>query len=223
MKLTAYSILALSAAALSAPLAQAEGNFAIGAGVGTDGGSIEGQYKINDYLQIRGEAHVLSFDQDVSADDIDYNGDLDFSGGGAFIEFHPFQNSFYLTAGAFAGTKEIGVDIKPGQNITINGVVYTPSEYGDISGNVEFDDIAPFLGLGYDNTFTGDGRWGVNFLAGIAMFGSGDVGLTAQGGTLSNSQDVQEEVERQRKEIEDDIEDFDMYPIVKVGLTYRFN
>ena len=110
----------------------------------------------------------------------------------------------------------------PSANLTISGVTYTSDQYGSLNGKAEFADAAPFIGLGYNNTFTTDGAWGVQALLGAAFFDSGNVSLKATGGTLSTDPVIVQEVEEQRVELEKDIEDFQLYPIAQIGLSYRF-
>ena len=218
---TKLALLVLAATGMSG-IASAQGDFAITGGVGTVGGSVEGQFQVNDYFQLRAGANYLTFSEDIDVDDITYDGDLDISGFGAFVDVHPFGNSFFLTGGAYAGGKEIDLIASSTQAVEIGGVVFTPAEYGRLEGDVSFDDVAPFLGLGFDTTFTGSGHWGFHILAGAAVFGSGDVTLDAVGGTLSNDPVLQAELAREIQEIEDEIEDYELWPVVQVGLSYRF-
>lgn len=101
-------------------------------------------------------------------------------------------------------------------------MIFTPDQYGRLEGDVSFDDVAPFIGLGFDTTFEGDGHWGFSILAGAAVFGSGDVTLEAIGGTLSNDPTLQAELLNEVEEIEQEIEDYELWPVVQVGLSYRF-
>ncbi|MEO1324892.1 MAG: hypothetical protein AAFV59_18020 [Pseudomonadota bacterium] len=218
MKLAA---LALMSAGLSSP-ALADGDFAITGGIGTMGGTVEGQFQVNDYFQLRAGANYLAFDEDIDVDDITYDGELDFSGFGAFVDVHPFGNSFFVTGGAYAGGKDIDLVASSTVAVEIGGVVFTPAEYGRLEGDVAFDDVAPFLGLGFDTTFEGNGNWGFNVLAGAAVFGSGDVTLEAVGGTLSNDPILQAQLAQEIQDIENEIEDYELWPVVQVGLSYRF-
>ncbi len=218
MKLAA---LAIMSAGLSGT-AMADGDFAITGGIGTMGGTVEGQFQVNDYFQLRAGANYLAFDEDIDVDDITYDGELDFSGFGAFVDVHPFGNSFFVTGGAYAGGKEIDLVASSTVAVEIGGVVFTPAEYGQLEGDVSFDDVAPFLGLGFDTTFEGSGNWGFNVLAGAALFGSGDVTLDAVGGTLSNDPILQAQLAQEIQDIENEIEDYELWPVVQVGLSYRF-
>ena len=215
------ALLALSVSGLSG-LAAADGNFAVTGGNGTMGGAIEGQVKVNDLFQFRAGANYLTFDETIDVDQISYDGDLDFSGFGAFIDVHPFGGSFFVTGGAYAGDKSIDLLATSDVSVEIGGLTFTPAEYGRLEGDVAFDNVAPFVGAGFDTTFQGDGNWGFHILAGAALFGSSDVTLEAVGGTLSNDPILQAELAREIQDIEDEIEDYELWPVVQIGLSYRF-
>lgn len=218
---TKISVLILGAAGLSAT-AIAEGDFAIAGSAGTLGGAVEGQFQINEYFQLRAGANYLSFDESIDVDDITYDGEIDFSGFGAFVDVHPFRNSFFVTGGAYAGGKSIDLTASSTVPVEIGGVIFTPAEYGRLEGDVSFDDVAPFIGLGFDTTFQGSGNWGFSIVAGAAVFGSGDVTLDAVGGTLSNDPILQAELQNEIADIEEEIEDYELWPVVQLGLSYRF-
>ena len=59
-------------------------------------------------------------------------------------------------------------------------------------------------------------------MAGAALFGSGDVTLESVGGTFSNDPVLQAQLAQEVQEIEDEIEDYELWPVVQVGLSYRF-
>lgn len=220
------SSLKTSAAALIATslslAASAEGNFAVTGSVGTTGGAVEGQVKVNELFQLRASANYLAFDESIDVDDISYDGDVDFSGFGAFVDVHPFGGSFFLTGGAYTGAKEIDLTATSDVTVDIGGVPFTPTEYGRLEGDVSFDDLAPFVGLGFDTTFEGSGNWGFSLVAGAALFGSGDVSLESVGGTRSNDPIVQAAIDQEIQDIEDEIEDYELWPVLQVGLSYRF-
>ncbi|MEL7113778.1 MAG: hypothetical protein AAGK93_12720, partial [Pseudomonadota bacterium] len=54
------------------------------------------------------------------------------------------------------------------------------------------------------------------------VFGSGDVTLEAVGGTLSNDPILQAQLAQEIQDIENEIEDYELWPVVQVGLSYRF-
>ena len=221
MKFWKLATFAVAMTAL-ASAARAEGNLAVTLGGGSPGGTIEAQYALTQHFQIRGGYNYFNYGGDFSADDTDYTGDLDFSGGGLFADYHPLENSFFITGGVYIGNKSVELEIRPNENLVINGVTYTPTEYGTVFGEASFEDIAPFIGLGIDTTFTSDGPFGFQLLAGAAYFGSGQVNLLARGGTLSNDPIITNEIAEQSDELEGEIEDYKYYPIIQAGISYRF-
>lgn len=213
--------LLLAAMSLSGT-AIAERNFALTGGLGTAGGTAEAQIRLNDWVQLRAGGNYLAFDEDVDVDDITYEGELDLSGLGAFVDVHPLGGSFFVSGGAMSGSKSIDLTASSTLPIEIGGVTFTPEQYGQLEGDVSFDDVAPFAGVGFDTTFQGDGHWGFSLMAGAALFGSGDVSLESVGGTLSGQPALEAELEAEEQKIEDEIEDYELYPVLQVGLSYRF-
>ena len=222
---TAASLLACLALTTLAPAtasADEDGRLAVSGSIGSMGGAVELRGRLNDYVTVRGGANYFEYGTDVEVDDIDYDADLEFSGAGLFADLHPFANSFVVSGGAFFGGKEIGLETSPDESVEIGGIVFTPAEYGRLEGTTEFDDVVPYLGIGIDTSFTGSGNWGYSLMAGAAFLGSGKVTLDSVGGTLSDDPLLQQELSAEALKIQKEIEDYDVWPVVQVGLSYRF-
>ena len=195
---------------------------AVGGGIGTTGGVIEGQYGFNDYVTVRGNFNTFTYGIDEDYEDVEYDADLDLSNFGAFVDLHPFANSFMVTGGAYFGDKKIEGTGRPTQAVQIGNTVYTPAQIGTLSLDAAADDTAPFIGIGWDNTFRTTGNWGFKIIGGAMFSGEPDVELKSNGGVFSNDPTFLAELEREEQNIREDIEDFKVYPVVQVGVTYRF-
>jgi hypothetical protein len=90
------------------------------------------------------------------------------------------------------------------------------------TGRIDLESTAPFVGLGFDNTFTHDGRWGLRLLAGAAFGDAPQVDLNASGGTLSDQPAFQDRLAEEEREIQADADDYKVLPVVQIGLNYRF-
>jgi hypothetical protein len=213
------TLLAGAAAALYLP---ALAEVAVGGGIGTTGGIIEGQYGFNEYVTVRGGFNFFSYGIDEEYDDVEYDADLDLSNIGAFVDLHPFANSFLVTAGGYFGDKTIDGTGRPTQPVQIGNTVYTPAQIGTLTLDAKANDAAPFLGIGYDNTFRTTGNWGFKIIGGAMFSGEPDVSLQSDGGVFSGDPTFEAEVDREEQRIRDDIEDFKVYPVVQIGVTYRF-
>ena len=215
--------LSLAALALGgAGAAHAQTNLAISVGIGTTGGIVEAQAELTPNIQLRGGYNYFQYGADDSYDDIRYNGDLDLSTVGAFIDFRPFGGSFIITGGAYFGEKTQNLTAEPGQTYQIGGQTYSSAQVGTLTGSADLEDTAPFVGLGWDTTFQGDGNFGFKFIAGAMFTGSPDVELTSTGGSLSNDPNFQQQLATEEQNLEDDVDKFKVYPVVQAGLTFRF-
>ena len=212
------------AAALPAAAQTAPGRVALGASIGTPGIGAELKFKANDQVVLRGAVDGLSYSHDVNYDNIDYDGKLKMFTGGAFADLHPFAGSgFLVSGGAYFGTRKIDLHATPvvTGTVKIGDVTYTGSQVGQLDGRVKMSKFQPFAGLGYDNSFTSDRRWGFKAMAGVAFSKKPDVTLTASGPLASNAQ-FQQELARELTNIRDDAKGFRYFPVVQLGLSYRF-
>jgi hypothetical protein len=216
------SLAVLAALLPAAALAQQPGRFALGAQVGTPGAGVQAQFSVNDYIVLRGSYDVLQWDADDTYDGVDYNADIDFQSPGAFVDLHPFRNAFFVSGGAYFGDRGVDLDATPDEDVSIGGATFTPAQVGNLTGRIELESTAPFVGLGYDNTFKHGGRWGFRVLAGAAFGDAPEVSLDSSGGTLSNEPLFQARLEQEEQEVQDDADDYKVLPVVQVGLNYRF-
>lgn len=208
-------VLLLLCLSLSATAVAAE-KVGIGLRVGTQGWGAEVGFKLSDRFGLRAGLYGAEISDSYEETDIVYDGDLQLGGLGVIADFHPFRGGFHLSAGLLSNETGIDMSATPTMSQTIGGNVYTPAEIGTLTGSVDFDDTAPYFGLGWGR-IPGSGR--VGFLADIGVLaqGSGSVSLTSSTG-LINPADLQAEID----EIEADIEDFDLWPVISFGLAIRF-
>lgn len=223
-----YGMLAAFSALACASAAQAQdGRFAIGPQVGTTGIGIEAQFKLSDKMTLRGGYDSLQFDEEVEGDDILYDGELDFSTGGVFIDLHPTGGAFFLSGGVYFGDRQVTISgtPAPGTTVEIGDDTFTAAQIGTLNGEMDFGDTAPFVGLGWNTTFTGSKRWGFKFLVGAAFGGDPDATLTRTGGTALSPADqarLDAELRAEEMEIEEEADGFTIYPVVQLGLAFRF-
>ncbi len=202
--------------------AQAGGRFAVGGNIGTPGLGAEVHYKLNDSFVVRGGGDWMNIDYDHTYSGIDYSAKLKTSTGGAFLDWHPMQGGFFLSGGVYFGDRKARLDGTPTGPTQIGDITYTQAQIGTITGDVAMSKTQPFVGLGWDNTFTHDSHWGFRVLGGVSFSDKPKVDLTASGGTLSNDPTFLQELQREEDNVRDDAKGFKYYPVAQVGLTYRF-
>ena len=218
------SVLAATTLALSAgaALAQSEPSVAVGATAGTAGVGLDVQIKAGPIFTLRGSVDRLTYSADRSYDGVDYNADLAFDTVGAFIDMHPMGNGLLISGGAYLGDRDIGLNATPTAPVEIGGATFTPGQVGTLNGTIKLRDVAPFVGLGWDDTFYRRGRWGFRAIAGVALSDKPEVALRSTGGSLSNDPAFQARLRDESQRITDETEGYGLFPIIQVGLNYKF-
>lgn len=219
-----YAMSALACVVAGPALAQTRSDPAVAVGVtaGTTGVGAEVQFALGSIFVLRGAIDTLGYDLDETYDDVDYSGRFDFDTVGGFVDLHPFANGFFVSGGAYVGQRDIGLNATPLAPVNIGGQTFTPAQVGTLTGQIKLKDAAPFAGLGFDNTFTRSSRWGFRALAGVAWSDEPEVGLESTGGSLSNDPTFRARLAEERASIQSDVEDYGFYPVLQLGLNYKF-
>jgi len=110
----------------------------------------------------------------------------------------------------------------------IGGVPVPVSLVGTLSGRIDFDRLVPYVGLGWGNAVGPDRKVGFFLDAGAMFQGKGKVTLTPNipaGSPLNNptaraALDIL--LRQEERDIEKDVADYTVYPVVAIGVTYRF-
>lgn len=187
--------------------------------ISTLGAGLELGYKISKHVSVRGLINAYDYDYHTTSDNIAYRGKLKLGSVGAQVDYRFVEDSpFYLTAGLYANDNKIDATATPTTTTTIGGLPYTPAQIGTLTGNAKFKSSAPYLGLGW--------RWGVghvdfNVEAGAYFQGKPTVTLTSNG-TLANDPTYQSALNRERQDLQSDLDDLKTYPVVALGVGYKF-
>lgn len=207
---------------LDAAQAQSEPGVAIGATAGTTGLGGEAQIRLGPIFTIRGSIDRLNHDADESYDGIGYSAELAFDTVGGFVDLHPLANGLMITGGAYMGDRDIRLSATPTGPVNIGGQSYSASQVGTLNGTVKLQDLSPFVGIGWDDTFYRSGRWGFRAIAGVAVSDKPEVALTSTGGSLSNDAAFQARLRDESRQITEDADGYGLFPVVQVGLNYKF-
>jgi hypothetical protein len=222
MRLIAVAAAAALLSAGSAMAQTSEPGVSVGATAGTSGVGLDVQVKLGPIFTLRGSTDRLTWEADESYDGIDYAGDLTFDTVGGFIDMHPMANGFLISGGAYAGDRDIALSATPTGPVNIGGQTYTPGQVGTLNGAIKLSGVAPFLGIGWDDTFYRNSRWGIRAIAGVAWSEAPEVALTSTGGSLSNDPTLQARLRDESQTITDEAEGYGLFPIIQIGLNYKF-
>lgn len=234
---------------LGAPAAMAQGDAGeagstsgLALRAGTGGLVLDYSYGLGSAVDLRVGYAFGSFSGTVEEDDIDYDGDVEFGALQAMLDYRPFGGGFRVSAGAYSSAPEIDL-VTRGDNeqYQIGNSEYTAT--GRLDGEVDLGSFAPYVGIGWGGTTAGTG-WGLSFDAGVMFADAPAVSLAAQGRACNSTLvscdpdgftgfDVNDpddpraatfrnELEQERANLEEEIEDLRYWPVVSLGLHYRF-
>lgn len=192
---------------------------AIGARIGMLGIGVEYSYRLNERIAVRGGVNGSGFSFDEIEAGIDYGFDLDFDSVSLGVDIHPFKGKFRLSTGLLKNDSGLSAIATPGQSLTIGGTSYAGSDVGRLVGRIGFDSTAPFVAVGWD--------WLHNKKLGIAL----DIGVVSQGspivslradGPIANDPGFIADLAVETLELQQSLDDFDLYPYAMFGLVVRF-
>ena len=150
-------------------------------------------------------------------DDYKSEGKVDLNSISALGDFFPFESStFRITAGLMYNLNVVDATLTSAQDIEVGGDVYTPEALGILKATIDFNKIAPYIGLGFGNPTGGDSGFSFVFDVGTMYQGSSLVALEADGLLKPSA------TEEQENTIEDNLSWFQWYPVISLGLTYKF-
>jgi len=205
----------------SSPLAPER--FAVGLTAGSDGVGGDLQYSLNRYLVLRGRGTWLEATYTGSSNSLHYSGRFDLSEGGGFVDVHPFANAFVLSVGAVSGQRRVDLSASYRTGVVYQGQTYTPVQLGTVGGAATLSPTAPFVGLGFDNTFTTRGRIGFKLVAGVAFSRQLQVDLHPTSGLATTyPQIIEPDLVQTEQEIRKDGDILTTYPQISGGLTFKF-
>lgn len=204
---------------------------ALGAKAGTLGVGMELTFRIGGPVNARLGLNAYDYSERREASDIEYDGDANLRTATALLDWHPGGRGFRLTGGlVYNATTLEGRSVPPPSGFYDIGGVRVPVELvGTLDGEIDFDPVVPYAGLGWGNALGAGGGWSFSLDLGVIFQGQGDVTLTPvlpPGSPILTVPGAREllqiQLERESREIEEDIADYDLYPVVALGVSYRF-
>ena len=229
-------VLAATAIALSTAAQAERDSFGLGIIGGTLGVGLSVTAPINDYLNARATISGL----DISVDDIDvddedgidgneltFDGDAELGAVGALLDYHPFRGGLRVSTGLmYTRNKFEGegrCDASPGSLCEIGDATGVISRNDRVRGEVDYSGFAPYFGLGWGNAVDEAGRWSFSFDLGVMYTGEPDVSVScSQVANPASRVTCQQEADREEDELEDEIGDYEFYPVLQFGAAYRF-
>lgn len=220
LKVSLVSALLLTA--LSPPALAGTGDIAAGIKVGTLGLGGEVTIGILPGINFRTGYNALNYEGDASRSDIGYDYKLKLSTFPLLIDWHPLPLSgFRVTGGAMINNSKVEATGQAQGAYTIGDTTYTASQVGTLTGNIDFNTMAPYAGIGWGNAVSSLVPLTITCDVGVMFQGTPRVSLGATGPIASDTT-FQTNLAKEEADIRDKTDGFKFYPVVSLGLSYKF-
>ncbi len=202
----------------------------VGVKVGTVGAGLNLSAAVTENVNVRLSLTSIDLDEEDETIDVgdavegalDAEVDLDFGANAVLIDWYVFKGGFHLTAGMLRHTGEADFEGELVSAASFDGTLITPGDIGTVSGEVEFaDSYQPYIGIGWGRKAGKNGGFSVTADVGIALLDP-SVKLEADATGLVPQSEIDASLREMEKDAEDELDDFEYWPVLSVGLNYAF-
>ena len=178
-----------------------------------------------DRLNVRAGINTFNYDyEDDSNDggqDLTYSGELKLQSIPLLLDWHPFKGSFRLSTGILFNSNEINATATcEAASCEFGDGIFDSDTLGTTNLHVDLGGTQPYLGLGFGNAVSSDGRFSFAFDLGV-VFQDVKVTITPSDSCQADP-NCRDEAAREEANLNEDVEDFDLYPVISLGLSYKF-
>jgi hypothetical protein len=173
-------------------------------------------------LSLRVGGSWLELNREFTRSGITFDGRARVAFGTAILDLRPGRGAFRISVGAFYnGTRAVGDSV--GGTIVLDGVPYDTRLVGTVHGEARGRDLAPYAGIGWGDALRGRSRIGFVADVGVVYWGRPNVSLVAvPANPALVPPGFYDDLEVERKKIEDDVSKYRFFPVVSLGLAFRF-
>ena len=168
---------------------------------------------------LRAGFNIFSYEMESDEEEAEIQAEIDWQTIAALFDWHPASGGFRISAGLLLNNNEILLSATPGESVEINDVEYLIT---DLNGKVSFNDLAPYLGIGFGNAASENSRWHFSFDLGVMFQGEPKISINATAANPGQQAQLDANLEEERKDIEDESKPFNIYPVLSFGLSYTF-
>jgi hypothetical protein len=185
--------------------------------IGTTGVTPEVSYRLNPRFNVRSSVSLLpynkkeivSFDQGTEKVQMQYDGKVLLGNAGVLIDYYPFKKIVAINTGIFYNFNSFDVALLPKSDIKFNNKIFTPDETGTLNLKVNYNKVAPYLGLSFGNP----NNKKTNFMLDIGALYTGSP-LISMSGTGSI-----EPTASQAPKLQENLKPAYLYPVFRFGIS----
>jgi len=192
----------------------------LGIAVGIKGGSLGAGVELSKSLPykfaIRGSFNQLTYTLNDSIPDKDmkYAMDINLSSWSVILDYHPWNGVFRLSGGIINNGNNFVSEITSTKSYTAGGRTFTPEDQGTLTATIDWDPMAPYIGIGWGNSTEKGKFFGVNVDLGAMIQNSPKVKLE---GT-----NMMAAMESEGQKIEKHLEGAKAWIVASLGFSFHF-
>ena len=224
-------VCSVSVSTAAAQTAPAQGSLEVGLHGSTLGLGASLGFGISDRISARAMFNMFELDYDETESGNEYEGDLDLQSLGLVADWHPVGNGLRLTGGVFLNDNEVSARAE-------GTLDFNETDYQDarLDVRMDFERLAPYFGVGWAS---GYGEPGLGFAFDVGLLyqqsprvsGSGNAGDCSFEVSRSGDASVTganclpglaADLEAEHADLANALDDFRWYPVLSLGLSYRF-
>ncbi|MCG6932926.1 MAG: FecR domain-containing protein [Gallionella sp.] len=195
--------------------------------VGSLGLGAELALGLTDSLGARIGLNAFNYNYNATSSTVNYDFKLQLQTVSALADWYPFEGSFRTSVGVMYNNNKVSLAGLPtGGTYTINGTTYNSTDVGSLQGEMAFNKVAPYIGIGWGNPAEKDKGWGFTSDIGVLFQGNPKTSLVATcssaiAGTASCTQ-LQSDAAAENTKLQSDLSNFKWWPVASIGISYQW-
>lgn len=210
--------------------------FALGFKANTLGAGVELATPLSRSFNLRASLNVFAFAHPFNIDGTDYNAELHFRSGQLTLDWFPEHSGFHISPGLVYLKNNLSAiaSVPAGQYFELGAQGFTNSVDDPLNGQATVvypHRIAPMLMLGFSNILPRNGKHlSMPYEVGVVYTGAARVNVALNGTACTyqgcfdaaKNPEIQHNLQNEIDKLNHSLKSFPVYPIISLGLAYRF-
>ncbi|MDQ6955335.1 MAG: hypothetical protein Q9M20_07810 [Mariprofundaceae bacterium] len=189
------------------------GDLGIAAKVGTLGFGVEATTNIVPlFINARLQGNGFNYNTTITDTNITYDAKLKLATVGLLADVYPFAGKFRLTGGAYYNGNKLTMNARQLGSVVIGGTTYVSPV---VSTTVDFNNFAPYVGIGWGDAISSGSPIGFSFELGALYMGKPKTSIVAPGVSATD-------IAAEKQKLDDALKNMQFYPVASIGINFKF-